>query len=97
MRTTRVDRVERRTYIGQLVSMKTIFVIMMFSTFEGLPAGEQVFGEFFKTRTACEAKLMELARSLGGNIKRDYGTLRVFKDAYAEYNTYEKCVELVTK
>lgn len=77
--------------------MKTIFVIMMFSTHEGLPAGEQVFGEFFQTRTQCEAKMMELVVSLGGNVKRDYGTLRVFRDAYAENNAYEQCVELVAK
>lgn len=56
-----------------------------------------MYGEFFETRTACEAKLMEVARRLGGNIKRDYGTLRVFADAYAEYSAHEQCVELVTK
>ena len=77
--------------------MKTIFVIMMFSSYEGIPAGEQVFGEFFNTRTACEAKLMELVQKMGGNVKRDYGTLKVFKLEYAEYNAYEQCVELVSK
>jgi hypothetical protein len=91
------DIVEQVYQLEKLLVMKTIFVIMMFTSYEGIPAGEQVFGEFFNTRSACEAKLMEFVQKMGGNVKRENQNLKVFMPEYAEYNAYEQCVKLVSK